>query len=106
MRTRDRERFERKANELIRNLGATQDDGGYWHLETILGPLELRVEKHKGRKPGGPGSVFARFDDPQRATELTFCNPHSGKWNHHYFGGWTTPQALADLAFHLRRVAR
>ena len=106
MRIRDRERFERRANELIESLGATQDEGGYWHLETLLGPLQLRVEKHDGRKPGGPGSVFARFDNPKPAYELTDCNPHSGKWNHHYFDGWTTPQALSDLAFHLRRVAQ
>jgi hypothetical protein len=53
---------------------------------------------------GEVGTVFSRFDNPQAALQLVDCNRFSGKWNFHYFTGWTVETAIADLASQLRRV--
>jgi hypothetical protein len=51
-----------------------------------------------------PGTVFTCFDDPAAARQLVDCNRFSGKWNHHYFDGWDTKTALADLSIQLEKV--
>lgn len=100
MRKRDRERFIRKACELIESLGA-ESDGDYWHLDTQCGRLRLHVVENAIE---GPGTVFTRFEEPERARLLVECNPYSGKWNHHYFGTWRVDDALADLQYQLERI--
>jgi hypothetical protein len=52
----------------------------------------------------GLGTVYARFDDPQKARLLANCNRFSGKWNAHYFDGWTVETAVDDLRRRLRMV--
>jgi hypothetical protein len=105
MKQRDRDFWEKQANDLIESLGAKLVDEWYpWRLETKAGTLILLVQAHKGRKIGGPGTVFTRFDSPPDARELVDCNPYSGKWNHHYFDGWTMENSLADLQYWLRKV--
>jgi hypothetical protein len=107
MRKSERARWAKRANALIESFGATLVDEWYpWRLETRAGPLVLLVEAHDSHKIGGPGAVFTRFEGPSLAPakELVDCNPHSGKWNHHYFDGWTAESALMDLAHRLRSV--
>lgn len=104
MRQRDRNRWAKQANALIKSLGAEPVDDHYpWRLETEVGMLSLKVEANELRNHG-PGTVFTRFDNPQGAKFLTDCNPHSGKWNHHFFDGWTVEEALAALEHCLRYV--
>jgi len=87
-------------------------DDDRWHLETMAGELTLAVD---GRdQTNGPGTVFTRFLEPKRAIKVvpgaTVCpihstvNLYSGKWNHHYFHGWTVDGALEDLEYRLRGV--
>ncbi len=98
MRKRDRERWAKQATALLVRLGAQWVDHHYLlAMETRAGLLRLIVEQHDGRKPGGPGTVYARFEDPKRATEYVVCNPFSGKWNHHYFDGWTVEASIDHL---------
>ncbi len=97
---RQRERFLAKARELLIELGAEPDGDGFV-LQTGAGRLVLSPVEHRGE---GLGTVFGRFDDPQAARRLVDCNPFSGKWNHHYFGGWTAETAIADLSAELRKV--
>jgi hypothetical protein len=102
MRKRDRQRFVRLCNELIARLGGVPSDGiCRWELATRYGPLGLTVSENRIE---GPGTVFTRFDDPQTARRHVDCNPYSGKWNHHYFDGWTVEAAIADLERWLRSV--
>ena len=102
MRKRDRERFVKRCNEVIASLGGTRSDGIYqWELATRYGSLGLSVSENRFE---GPGTVFTRFDDPKAARRHTNCNPHSGKWNHHYFDGWTVETALADFEYRVRSV--
>ena len=102
MRRRERERFVRLCRDLIAGLGGVPtDEPDRWHLETRHGLLTLRVAENT---VSGPGTVFTRFDDPGRASPHTGCNPHSGKWNMHYFGSWTVAAALADVEGSLRSV--
>jgi hypothetical protein len=104
MKKRNRESFAKKANALIERLGAEPVDEWYpWRLKTKAGMLSLRVEFNELRNHG-PGTVFTRFDSPPDAKCLTDCNPHSGKWNHHFFDGWTVEDALKHLEFQLRGV--
>jgi len=113
MRQRDRDRFIKKAHTLIESLGATMGDDDRWHLETKAGELTLAVDGRE-YQTNGPGTVFTRFHEPKRAIEVvpgahenpvhSTVNPHSGKWNFHYTGGWKVNDALEDLEYRLRGV--
>jgi len=104
MRQRDRNKWAKRANDLIESLGAEPVDDHYtWRLKTKAGMLSLRVEANPLRNHG-PGTVFTRFDNPPDAKAVVDCNPHSGKWNHHYLAQWTGPQALADLKLLLENI--
>ena len=104
MRKSERERFLAGVRKVLTDCGATHTPGGYYEyaLTTIYGPLGLSLSDSQ---TGGPGAVFARFDDPARA-EPTHCNPYTGKWNHHYFDGWTVDAALADFARSIAALMR
>lgn len=104
MKKHNREKWAKRANALIESLGAEPVDDHYpWRLETKAGMLSLRVEANALRNHG-PGTVFTRFDSPPDAKYLIDCNPYSGKWNHHFFDGWTVEEALAALEHSLRHV--
>ena len=86
MKKSERQRFRRLARDLLMRLGATRDNDPTWPeyvLETRAGPLRLRTGNLLLAR--GPGTVFARFDNPNRAMLLVQCNPYSGKWNFHFF---------------------
>lgn len=100
MRKKERERFVTKVNELLLNLGAEQQEDRFV-LQTRAGGLTLHPTENTTE---GLGTVFTRFDDPQAARQLVDCNPYSGKWNHHYFGGWTVETATDDLSAQLKKV--
>lgn len=105
MRKRDRERWVKKVEARLKSLGAEQTEHHYpWKLETPVGLLRLIVDPHTGRGVKGPGTVFTRFEEPERAKCRVACNPYSGKWNHHYFSGWDVETSLADLEYRLEQV--
>ena len=102
MRKRDRQRFVRHCQDLIISLGGVRSEGfNEWELQTRYGRLGLTVRENATT---GPGTVYTRFDDPTTAHPHTGCNPHSGKWNHHYFDGWTVDTAVIDIEHCLRSV--
>jgi hypothetical protein len=95
-----RESFLARAGELLLLLSARQE-GDEFVLETKAGRLRLHPSANQEE---GLGTVFGRFDDPEAARKLVDCNRFSGKWNHHYFEGWTVETAIDDLAARLRKV--
>jgi hypothetical protein len=95
-----RQLFLAKAKALLLHLGAVQQRDDFI-LQTRVGPLRLHPSDDESEEVG---TVFSRFDDPQAARQLVDCNRFSGKWNHHYFNGWTVETAIADLSAQLRRV--
>jgi hypothetical protein len=101
---KQRQQFLAKVLQLLQSVGAVETDSTYrLTLETKAGRLALHPDQNETT---GLGTVFTRFDDPQRAVALLgqSVNPHSGKWNHHYFDAWTVKSALADFEFQIRRV--
>jgi hypothetical protein len=64
----------------------------------------VRPEWSDPGRADGLGTVFTRFDDPKTARQLVDCNRFSGKWNHHYFDGWTVETAINDLSVWLKKV--
>ena len=100
MRQRDKDRFVKKANKLVEDMGGVRGDRG-WTMVTKFGELRLNVAENYG---SGPGTVFTRFEHPKRAVKTVDCNPFSGKWNHHYFDPWSVNDALANLKLLLGRV--
>ena len=94
------ESFLEKVRELLLLLSARQE-GDEFVLQTRAGRLRLHPDSHDD---DGLGTVFGRFDDPEAARQIVDCNPFSGKWNHHYFQGWTVETAIDDLAARLRKV--
>lgn len=65
-------------------------------LETKAGKLYLRHD--------GDDTIFARFDEPQRAAQFVkthaqggHLNGYSGKWNFHFFGEWDASSAMTQL---------
>jgi hypothetical protein len=99
-RKKRRELFLAKAKALLLDLGA-EPKGDDYILQTKAGRLVLHPSDYEGEEVG---TVFSRFDDPEAARQLVDCNRFSGKWNHHYFNGWTVESAIADLSAQLRRV--
>lgn len=100
MRKKERERFIKKATQLLLTIGAKQQEDGLI-LQTQAGILTIHVRENI---TDGPGTVFARFDDAKAARLLVGCNQLSGKWNHHYFAGWTVETALLDLSYQMKTV--
>ena len=100
---KQRRLFLDQATRLLLDLGARRDGGETYEftLQTKAGLLRLHPEEDR---LDGLGTAFACFDDPQAARELVRCNQFSGKWNHHYFEGWTAQAALDDLSAQLRTV--
>ena len=102
MRQRDRRLFVQRCTALIADLGGVRSAGMYeWGLQTRHGQLGLNVRENT---TSGPGTVFTRFVDPKAAHPQTGCNQYSGKWNHHYFDGWTVDAAVIDFERCLRSV--
>jgi hypothetical protein len=103
MTKKERQRFVRKAVELLISLSAKETVNGLYRftMQTKAGSLHLTPEENTTI---GLGTLFTRFDDPQAARQLVDCNKFSGKWNHHYFDGWTVETAIADLTYWLGKV--
>jgi len=100
MTKKQRQVFLAKAKELLLSLRATQK-GDDFTLQTKAGTLTLHPDSNDTI---GLGTVFARFVDPNAARQLVDCNRFSGKWNHHYFDGWTVKMAIYDLSVQLKKV--
>ena len=101
---KQRQQFLAKVIELLQSVGAVETDSTYrLTLETKAGRLALHPDPNDTM---GIGTVFTRFDDPQGAVAILgqSVNQYSGKWNHHYFDGWTVETALADFEIQIRRV--
>ena len=100
---RQRQVFLDHATKLLLDLGAQQDGGETYRytLATKAGRLLLHPDVDQRE---GPGTVFTCFDDPKAAREFVDCNKFSGKWNFHYFDGWTVEAAIKDFSARLRLV--
>lgn len=100
---KQRRLFFTQAVKLLIDLGAQHEDGepDRFTLPTKVGLLRLHTAMHHS---DGLGTVFTRFDDPQTAQRSVGCNPYSGKWNHHYFEGWTVEAALEHFSAQLKRI--
>jgi hypothetical protein len=103
MTKKERQGFVRKVVELLLSLGAKENEGKLYRfsLQTKAGCLNLTPEENRTL---GLGTLFTRFDDPATARQIVDCNKYSGKWNHHYFDGWTIETAIADLTYWLKKV--
>ena len=94
---RDVQQFLTRVIELLKTVGAVETDSTYrFTLDTKAGRLALHPDQNETT---GLGTIFTRFDDPQRAVAILgqSVNPYSGKWNHHYFDGWTVETALLGV---------
>jgi hypothetical protein len=97
---KQRQMFLAKATAMLLDLGAEPGDFDFT-LQTKAGLLKLHPTENQA---DGLGTVFSRFEDPKAARELVDCNRYSGKWNHHFFAGWTMEGAIQELAFQLKKV--
>ncbi len=103
MTKKQRQLFVAKAKALLLDLGAKQDGGEVYRftLNTKAGRLLVHPDENDTI---GLGTVFTCFDDPRAARKLVDCNRFSGKWNFHYFDGWTVETAIDDLSAQLKGV--
>ena len=92
---RQRQQFIAQVTALLLGLGAESLDYEFV-LHTRAGRLKLHPTENMAK---GLGTVFTRFDDPQAARQLVACNPFSGKWNFHFFNGWTVEGAIRNSPF-------
>jgi hypothetical protein len=70
--------------QIATEKGAVPTPDGFYQLQlqTCVGMLRLSMSEGHSL-----GSVFCRFDEPERAVEFmgrNNLNPYSGKWNHHW----------------------
>ena len=100
MTKKQRQLFLKKAKELLLSLGAVQEEDRFT-MQTKVGRLQLHP---RDDETIGLGTVFARFDDHKAAKKLVDSNPFSGKWNFHFFHGWTVETAMGELSYWLNKV--
>jgi len=67
-------------HETLIECGAEHIRDSVYTLATLYGPLWLHPSNEAG---SDVVTVFARFEDVEKAREHTRCNPHTGKWNFH-----------------------
>jgi len=80
---KDYEEASKKIEDVLIDIGAVQDDNQRWSVDTLAGPLSIRIDADSSSKVF---TVFSKFDDPNAATKLGLDNnPYSGKWNFHGF---------------------
>lgn len=97
----------------LRERGATWSDRGLgqYRIETPLGALDITPDPAYLAE-GGMLTVFARFDDVDRACAKLNkgrvlrgeVNPYSGKWNHHYDNDTAPEDAFRDFKAHLENI--
>jgi hypothetical protein len=97
---KQRQQFIVRVTAMLLDLGAEPLDYEFV-LQTKAGRLKLHPTENHAE---GLGTVFTRFDNPEVARQLVNCNPFSGKWNFHFFDGWTVDAAIQELAFQLNKV--
>ena len=83
--------FNKKVIKAIIELGAkpypNQSFCDQYFIETKAGKLDITL--HREDKPSKIYSIFCRFEDPKKATEVltpynaSNLNKYSGKWNYH-----------------------
>ena len=103
MRKQERQRFVKKVTQLLLDMGASKTGARFTPSrcrpgQVVCCSIPMRTSFD------GLGTLYTCFDDPQAARQLVDCNRFSGKWNHHFFDGWTVETALHDLSVQLRRV--
>jgi hypothetical protein len=113
-----REQFEKEARDLLRRLGAVepQENPYPWpifNLATKAGNLRLSFHTRLWcaretwfRADHDSPWIAGRFDDVEAARKLVDSNPYSGKWNHHYWRGWTSDfyRGLRLLESELKKI--
>lgn len=82
--------------DFLLGLGAAPGKNGYdFRVETACGPLDVQLY---------PEWVACRFEDVEAAKSCLphgsgdRLNPHSGKWNFHYFGCDDMRRAAREFA--------
>ena len=73
MRKKERERFLKKATQLIVSFGAELHGDDEFILQTKAGKLTLHPTQNADTD--GPGTVFARFDNPKAARRCARLQP-------------------------------
>jgi hypothetical protein len=103
MNKRERNKFVRLATLAVTRAGGVPVERADYRfaITTRAGLLNVRICGDYGL------TVFCRFEEPERARAAGIpCNPHSGKWNHHYGEHYPAESAAsvfaADLAAALR----
>ena len=95
--------------DLLKRAGATESEHFMYPyaVQTRLGVM--RLDSHfTALAP----AIFCRFDDVEaacatlnpRKEHMSWLNPYSGKWNHHYPVEWTPEEIIADFTKKLNMV--
>jgi hypothetical protein len=92
-----RSKFRQRVTNFIRALGGVEANGVYgFKLRTPIGELGISV---------WDAAIMCRFDDVERASKETCCNPFSGKWNWHYADDAATLDGRPESDF-VRSIAK
>lgn len=85
---KQREDFLKRVEAFVESVGgedhpnvARGSYGSTLQMETVFGNLALWPRS--AEKRDRLWTIFAKFDEPERAREKLPCNPFSGKWNFH-----------------------
>jgi hypothetical protein len=103
-----RQKFIKLVSKGLEELGAEKLEETYYpsvryKLQTRVGRLDITMPVDEDSRVL---TVFSRFDEPDRAKEITDCNIYSGKWNFHYhWRGTDVKEASKQVLASMRRVA-
>ena len=77
---KQKEKWFTGVNRILQELKAKYTGVTVYSLDTIAGELRLHIDYDVSC---GVLSVFAKFEDVEKAKQVVDCNPYSGKWNYH-----------------------
>jgi hypothetical protein len=98
------EEFVAGVTELLKSFGATDGDyvlgKDYWAVETRYGKLQCHVQRKNERVY----RIFMRFEEPERAGDVSGVNEYSGKWNMFVGSDFTAKQAIDIFKIRMAKV--
>jgi len=106
----EQQNFGIQIEALFEQLGAVKSTERYGlTMQTKVGPYHVNI--YPGDSKTELGWVAGRFDNILAAQQLLGKGMYdpgsvglSGKWNHHFFEGWTAEMAVAEMKRQLQKI--
>jgi hypothetical protein len=99
-------KFQKTIKEGLQKLGAKENKENNYKfvLLTDFGRLFLTYHESDVKDNSKVYSLYTRFEIPEKAKNIPFCNPYSGKWNFHFNVSEMQPEDIAKAILKVIRT--